>query len=146
MKVPPRRSVSDDDVVVVSDQSLPRICGRSRSVITGQANSFAKNARVVPVTLLENQQQYAFFRFFPNNGGFRIVTATGSQLRQSWSACVRDATNGGIPFEKFRAAVFRRPSERMRATQSFGRGWMEVILPKKKGFSFYVQKVNQGSI
>lgn len=87
---------------------------------------------------LEPEQEYAFSRFFPDNGGFRTITASGRDLQRSWRSCIKRNR-----LDRFIAAFHPRPSHRCNWCNDPTGRWREVILYPRKDLSFWVQPVSR---
>lgn len=86
---------------------------------------------------LNPDTDYAFFRYFPDDGGFRVITDSGSGLQRSWARALKrkDPT-------RFKAAFWKLPSNSCDLYHEPTHGWQEVILKPHRHLYFAVQKVN----
>lgn len=98
--------------------------------------------KVISIRDLNPDQEYATERYFPNNGGYRTVVASGAALQRSWANAYkkRHKPDG---LDRFMAAFFRRPTNRCKVYhEPLGR-WREVILHPRRDLYFSVQPVNK---
>lgn len=93
---------------------------------------------------LMDAANYAFSKFYPNQGGFRTIVATGETIKRSWMrALKRQRKHPEAGYDRFIAAFSKRPSNACKLdTEPIGR-WREVVLYPRKDLYMMVQPVDR---
>lgn len=105
--------------------------------------------KTISIEDLNPDQEYAFSRYLPDNGGYRTVTASGAAIQRSWKTCFkrwRNEVKANMKIkealDRFIAAYFLRPPHSIKVNEPIGR-WREVVLHPRKDLYFMVQPVDR---
>lgn len=99
--------------------------------------------RFISIRDLDPEQDYAFSKYMPNDGGFRSVVASGDALQRSWAKALKRCAKGEPNWlDTFMAAAFVRPQHRERYPEPVG-WWREVRLFPKMHLYFQVQPIRR---